>query len=115
MSRACQSCSMSTDSVDATRDLQALPAIEIVGAHCADLMTAAAVKLGLFAGTEADQDLAEARILISALAGLIDASAPFLGGQHVGPLRDGLQSLQKAFREASLVPDAPGEGPGEAT
>lgn len=106
---------MSTDSVDATRDLQALPAIEIVGAHCADLMTAAAVKLGLFAGTEADQDLAEARILISALAGLIDASAPFLGGQHVGPLRDGLQSLQKAFREASLVPDAPGEGPGEAT
>ena len=27
--------------------------------------------------------------------------------------RDGLQSLQKAFREASAVPDAPGQGPGE--
>jgi hypothetical protein len=103
---------MENDSVTATRDLQALPAIEIVGAHCADLMTAAAVKLGLFEGTEDSLDLAEARILITALGGLIDASAPYLGGQHIAPLRDGLQSLQKAFREASAIPDPPGEGPG---
>ena len=32
---------------------------------------------------------------------------------HAAPLRDGLQSLQRAFREASHTPDAPGEGPGE--
>jgi hypothetical protein len=28
-------------------------------------------------------------------------------------LRDGLRTLQNAFREASVYPDAPGEGPGE--
>jgi hypothetical protein len=28
-------------------------------------------------------------------------------------LRDGLRSLQLAFREASAFPDEPGKGPGE--
>jgi hypothetical protein len=28
-------------------------------------------------------------------------------------LRDGLRSLQLAFREESVIPDAPGKGPGE--
>jgi hypothetical protein len=28
-------------------------------------------------------------------------------------LRDGLRSVQLAFREASTYPDAPGAGPGE--
>ena len=46
------------------------------------------------------------------LAGLVTAARPDLG-LHAGPLRDGLQSLQRAFREASREPDEPGEGPGE--
>ena len=45
--------------------------------------------------------------------GLITAAAPEIGSQHAGPLRDGLKSLQLAFREASPFPDAPGAGPGE--
>ena len=28
-------------------------------------------------------------------------------------LRDGLAALQRAFREASPIPDPPGQGPGE--
>lgn len=103
---------MTNESASAARDLQELGAIEIVGAHTADLMTAAAVKLGLYENTEAD--LADARILIEAVAGLINASAPYLGGHHVAPMRDGLTKLQAAFREASTVPDPPGEGPGES-
>jgi hypothetical protein len=79
------------------------------------LLSAAAERLGL-ADTDPDnsphRDLDEARRLITALAGLVTASVEYLG-LHAGPLRDGLQSLQKAFREASVVPDPPGQGPGE--
>lgn len=105
--------SLTSTATAASRDLAELSAIEIVGANAVDLMTAAAVKLGLYEGTEADRDLAEARILIEALAGLVNASVPHLGHHHAAPLRDGLQTLQKAFREAQEFPDAPGEGPGE--
>jgi hypothetical protein len=91
------------------------------------LMSAAAVKVGLGAGPAAGQDpaddpnpvsaaeidLDEARTLITALAGLITASASRLGTFHAAPLRDGLKTLQLAFREASPIPDAPGSGPGE--
>jgi hypothetical protein len=105
---------MNTQSANAARDLQSLSAVEIIGAHCADLMTAAAVKLGLYEGTEADRDLAEARILIEGLAGLINSSAPYLGGHHVAPMRDGLKTLQASFRESSSIPDLPGQGPGES-
>jgi len=94
-------------------DVAAVPAIELLGLYSTDLMTAAAVKLGLFEGTEEHRDLAEARILIEGLAGLVTASAPMLGHHHAAPLRDGLRSLQLAFREASEVPDLPGQGPGE--
>ena len=39
---------------------------------------------------------------------------PLVGGpQHAAPLRDGLQALQRAFREASTIPDPAGLGPGE--
>jgi hypothetical protein len=47
------------------------------------------------------------------LAGLITAAAPEIGDHHARPLRDGLRSLQLAFREASVIPDEPGKGPGE--
>ena len=43
----------------------------------------------------------------------LTAAAPRLGHHHAAPLRDGLRTLQLAFREASDIPDAPGEGPGE--
>jgi len=102
-----------TESITAARDLAALSAVEILGLHAADLMTASAVKLGLFEGGEADRDLAEARILIDAVAGLVNAAAPNLGHHHSAVLRDGVASLAAAFRELSPNPDAPGTGPGE--
>ena len=58
-------------------------------------------------------DLDEARTLIESLAGLIVAASPYIGTFHARPLRDGLKSLQLAFREASIAPDPPGQGPGE--
>ncbi|NHC45965.1 DUF1844 domain-containing protein [Motilibacter aurantiacus] len=92
-----------------------VPAVEVVSAAAIHLMSAAAVKCGLAEDEDAAQhkDLDEARTLITALAGLVTAAAPALGHHHAAPLRDGLRSLQLAFREASLIPDAPGEGPGE--
>ena len=98
-----------------TRDIAQVPAVEVVTTVAVHLMSAAAIKCGLSDDEDAEDqiDLAEARILITALAGLVNASASLVGGSHAGPLRDGLSSLQAAFREASVVPDAPGEGPGE--
>jgi hypothetical protein len=97
------------------RDLAEVPAIEVITRAAVMLMSAAAEKLGL---SEADPssspflDLDEARKLIAALAGLIQSSVADLG-IHAAPLRDGLKSLQLAFREASAHPDEPGKGPGE--
>ena len=101
----------------ATRDIADVAAVEVITTAAVHLMSAAAVKCGLSEDTTdargADLlDLDEARKLITALAGLVTAARPDLG-VHAAPLRDGLQSLQKAFREASTVPDEPGEGPGE--
>ena len=55
----------------------------------------------------------EARKLINALAGLITAGAPEISDMHARSLRDGLRSVQLAFREASTIPDPIGKGPGE--
>ncbi|MDO5492583.1 MAG: DUF1844 domain-containing protein [Nesterenkonia sp.] len=98
-----------------SRDIAEVPAVELINTVCVHLMSAAAVKTGLADDDRADelQDLDEARKLITALAGLVTAAAPEVGGTHAAPLRDGLRSLQLAFREASSVPDAPGRGPGE--
>jgi len=100
---------------DAARDLAEVPAVEVVSTLAVHLMTAAAIRCGLGDSHDAaaEVDLAEARILINALAGLITAAAPDLGSQHAAPLRDGLATLQRAFREASPIPDPPGQGPGE--
>jgi hypothetical protein len=96
--------------VDEVPDIGEIPAVQVVMTVGLHLMSAAAVACGL---GDDEPDLAEARILITALAGLINASAPDLGSVHAAPLRDGLASLQRAFREASAIPDAPGRGPGE--
>jgi len=97
------------------RDIAEVPAVEIITTAAVHLMSAAAVKCGLAEGENANElkDLDEARKLITALAGLVTAGAPEIGSQHAAPLRDGLRSLQLAFREASIIPDAPGKGPGE--
>ena len=96
----------------AVRDLAEVPAAEVIASVAVHLMSAAAVKCGLAEEGAAAQDLDEARKLIQALAGLVTAARPDLG-VHAAPLLDGLQALQRAFREASREPDAPGEGPGE--
>ncbi|RKQ33324.1 DUF1844 domain-containing protein [Kocuria tytonis] len=97
------------------RDIAEVPAVEVITTAAVHLMSAAAVKCGLAAEENAEdlKDLDEARKLIIALAGFVTAAAPEIGSQHAGPLRDGLKSLQLAFREASPFPDAPGAGPGE--
>lgn len=95
------------------RDLADIPAIEVITRAIVMLMSASAEKLGLAEGaSETDVDLDEARRLITALAGLVDASRGDLG-VHAAPIRDGLKQLQLAFRDASAYPDEPGEGPGE--
>jgi hypothetical protein len=99
------------DEAEAIRDIAEVPAIEVITTTAVHLMSAAAVKCGLAEDAEADLD--EARKLITALAALVTAAAPEIGNQHARPLRDGLRSLQLAFREASVVPDPPGQGPGE--
>jgi hypothetical protein len=115
------------EAVEALRDIGDVPAVEVVTTVALHLMSAAAVKLGLGSsssdridpgsdpgGDLSDNvDLDEARTLITALAGLVTAGAPRLGTFHAAPLRDGLKTLQLAFREASPVPDAQGAGPGE--
>jgi hypothetical protein len=97
------------------RELAEIPAVEVITRSAVMLMSAAAEKLGLSAEDPDDspyRDLDEARRLITALAGLVTASAEYLG-PHAGPVRDGLKSLQLAFREASAAPDELGHGPGE--
>ena len=97
------------------RDLADVPSVEVISRAAVMLMSAAAERLGL---AEADpdsaphRDLDEARRLITGLAGLVTSVSEYLG-PHAAPIKDGLQALQRAFREASVVPDAPGAGPGE--
>ncbi|MFD0490080.1 DUF1844 domain-containing protein [Saccharopolyspora spinosporotrichia] len=97
------------------RELADVPSVEVISRAAVMLMSAAAEKLGLShddPDTAPSRDLDEARRLITALAGLVTSAVEYLG-PHAGPVRDGLQSLQRAFRESSAVPDAPGQGPGE--
>lgn len=101
------------DAAQATRDIADVPAVEIITTASVHLMSAAAVKVGLADDPENQIDLDEARKLITALAGLITAAAPDIADMHARSLRDGLRSLQLAFREASAIPDAIGQGPGE--
>jgi Domain of unknown function (DUF1844) len=91
---------------------RAVASAEVISQAAVFLMNASAEKLGMVADGEPILDLDEARRLITALAGLVAASQDFLG-IHRQPLRDGVKTLQAAFREASSYPDEPGEGPGE--
>lgn len=97
----------------ATRDIADVAAVEVITTAAVHLLSAAAVKCGLADDPDTQIDLDEARKLINALAGLITAGAPEIADMHARSLRDGLRSVQLAFREASHVKDAPGAGPGE--
>lgn len=102
-------------SADGVRELSSIPSVEVISRAAVMLLSASAERLGLAdpdPEESPNRDLDEARRLITALAGLVTASAEYLGA-HAGPLREGLQSVQKAFREASSVQDEPGQGPGE--
>jgi len=94
------------------RDIAEVPAVEVINTVAVHLLSAAAVQCGL-AEDDSRVDLDEARKLIDALAGLVTAAAPHLADVHARPLRDGLRSVQLAFREASAIPDPIGQGPGE--
>jgi len=96
-----------------SRDIADVPAIEIVSTAALHLMSSAAVNLGLAEDLPDHVDLDEARTLIEGLAGLVSAAAPRMGHHHAAPLRDGLRTLQLAFRETSTIEDPPGEGLGE--
>ncbi|MDU0365769.1 DUF1844 domain-containing protein [Microbacterium sp. NPDC089180] len=100
-------------SASATRDIADVPAVEVITTAAVHLMSAAAVKTGLADNPAEQLDLDEARKLINSLAGLITAGAPEISDMHARSLRDGLRSLQLAFREASVIPDPIGKGPGE--
>lgn len=102
-----------SDQEHAIRDIAEVPAVEVITTTAVHLLSAAAVKCGLADDPNGQTDLDEARKLITALAALITASAADLGDQHARSLRDGLRSVQLAFREASAIPDPIGEGPGE--
>lgn len=100
------------DVANEVRDIADVPAVEVITTTAVHLMSAAAIQCGL--GEDgAKGDLDEARKLITALAGLVTAAAADIGDHHARPLRDGVRSLQLAFREASVIKDAPGTGPGE--
>ena len=99
--------------LSASRDIAEVPAVELINTVAVHLLSAAAVKVGLADDPQEQTDLDEARKLITALAALVTASAPDIGNQHARSLRDGLKSLQLAFREASTIPDPIGKGPGE--
>lgn len=101
------------EAATAAREIAEVPAVEVITTAAVHLMSAAAVKVGLADNPDEEIDLDEARKLITALAGLITAAAPEISDSHARPLRDGLRSLQLAFREASFIPDEPGKGPGE--
>src|SRR5664279_5217586 len=97
------------------RELVDIPAVEVISRAVVMLMSAAAEQLGLASDdpdAPAHRDLDQARTLIIALAGLVNAAAPELG-PHAAAYRDGLAALQAAFREYSVHPDEPGQGPGE--
>jgi len=101
------------ETTQATRDIADVAAVEIITTAAVHLLSAAAVKCGLADDPSSQTDLDEARKLITALAGLVTAAAPEISDMHARSLRDGLRSVQLAFREASAIPDAIGEGPGE--
>ena len=96
------------------RELAEIPAVEVITRSAVMLMSAAAEKLGLSAEDPDDsphRDLDEARRLITALAGLVTASAEYLG-PHAGPVRDGLKTPAVGVPRIQRRAGRTGPGPG---
>lgn len=81
---------------DMTRDIAEVPAVEVIVTVAVNLMSAAAVKLGLTEEGDKYKDLDEARKLVTALAGLLDSRRdrdqllprrPAAGRPEVAPAR----------------------------
>lgn len=71
-----------TDFDTMTRDIAEVPAVEVIVTVAVNLMSAAAVKLGLTEEGDEHKDLDEARKLVHALAGLLDASTTEISSFH---------------------------------
>lgn len=67
---------------DLTRDIADVPAVEVITTVAVHLLSAAAVNLGLDKPDSEYKDLDEARKLITALAGLVTASATEISSFH---------------------------------
>lgn len=83
------------------------PVADIVANHAIGLWQLAVIHLGLDRSTEepTEPNLAEARVAIDAMAGLVEGAGQRLG-EHTEPLAAALQNLQMAFVQLSQ-----GEGP----
>ncbi|CAM5276551.1 hypothetical protein SCALM49S_09890 [Streptomyces californicus] len=95
------------------RDIAEVPAVEVIVTVAVNLMSAAAVKLGLTEEGEDHKDLDEARKLVQALAGLLDASATEISTFHASPLRDGLEGPPARLPRGVAGAGQAGHGPGE--
>ena len=94
-----------TQMAEAQRRLAAAPAAEVVANHAMGLYEFAAIKLG----SEPPQ-LADARVAIDALGGLLDAAGDRVG-DHGRALVDALDQIRMAWVQ---VNDAAGSAPGTA-
>ena len=97
----------SPEGSSAGRELAEIPAVEVISRAAVMLMKLNGGKARPVPDASPDDsphlDLDEARRVITALAGLVTASVEYLG-PHAGPIREGSQALQRAFREASAAP-----------
>jgi hypothetical protein len=100
---------MTDDALDeAARDIGDVSAVELISTVTVHLALGSCRQVRFGQTTpKQKQTLAEARKLITALAGLVTAAAPEIGDHHARSLRDGLRSVQLAFREASAFPMHP--------
>ena len=97
------------DDPDDVGDLADVPSVEVISRAALLLMSAAAERLGL-ADADPDgsphRDLDEARRLITALTGLVNAAVDDLG-PHAASVLDGLSALQLALRDATEAAEVP--------
>lgn len=96
---------------DMTRDIADVPAVEVITTVAVHLLSAAAVNLGLDKPDSEHKDLDEARKLITALAGLVTASATEISSFHAAPLRD-VQVAPAGLPRGLDRPGRAGPGPG---
>ena len=113
---------LSPEELEAVRrlhqELRTTPAVDVIANHAVQLFQLALVYLGVATPPDAEgrpplADLANAGVVVDAMAALVDGLGERLG-DHEGPLRDGLSQLQVLYvRIADAAAGEPGE-PGQA-